>query len=319
MRTNTRQITDGAMFIAIFAMLLLFNRYTGTVFEELIVFVLPLPMTAYAVKYGFKSSVPVAIAMALMSAITGNFTSIFYRFTQALIGLVFGTCLHKKIDTSKTLFRVIIMSVIANVINIVLLVRLFGYNLRTEAAEMQQLFLTNIQASGLQMPTELLTTTYFVRMMGISVVLTGILQGYATYLIGLMVLKRLRFQVEKPKPIYYFYPPVISAWICLALFGGYCYSLLSNMAEPYASILQILGTCATIYLCFFGFLFIMLFFRVRLYRLNAILRAVLSVLLTFMFSQLAMMLGFMYIAGYRHYDLMDRLEKMQKQMPKTRY
>lgn len=319
MQTNTRRITDGAMFIAVFAMLLLFNRYTGTVFEEIIVFVLPLPMTAYAVKYGLKTSVPVAIAMALMSAFTGNFTSIFYRLSQALIGLVFGTCLHKKVDTSKTLFRVVIMSVLANILNMVLIVLLFGYNLQTEAAEMQQLFLTSIQSSGLQMPTELLTTTYFVRMMGISVVLTGILQGYATYLIGLMVLKRLRFQVEKPKPIYYFYPPVASAWICLVLFGGYCYSLLSNMAEPYASVLQILGTCATIYLCFFGFLLILLFFRVKLYRLNAIVRAVLSIIITFMFSQLAMMFGFMYIAGYRHYDLMDKLEKMQKQMPKKKY
>lgn len=41
---ETLKITTGAMIIAIFAMLLLLNRQTGAFFEEMFIYILPIPM-----------------------------------------------------------------------------------------------------------------------------------------------------------------------------------------------------------------------------------------------------------------------------------
>ena len=52
MDSKTLKITTGAMIVAIFAILLLLNRQTAGFFEELFVYLLPIPMVAYSAKYG---------------------------------------------------------------------------------------------------------------------------------------------------------------------------------------------------------------------------------------------------------------------------
>ena len=51
MRSNTSELTFGAMIVAIFSVMLLLNRQSGQLFEEFIFFVLPLPMTVFSLKY----------------------------------------------------------------------------------------------------------------------------------------------------------------------------------------------------------------------------------------------------------------------------
>ena len=55
MDSKTLKITTGAMIVAIFAILLLLNRQTAGFFEELFVYLLPIPMVAYSAKSGGKS------------------------------------------------------------------------------------------------------------------------------------------------------------------------------------------------------------------------------------------------------------------------
>lgn len=314
MNSRTRKITDGAMLIAIFAMLLLFNRYTAMVFEEIIIFVLPIPMAAYAIKYGFKDSIPVAIGMALISAITGNVTSLFYRLSKALIGLVFGSCLHRKVDTGKTMFLVILMSVIADVLNTLMYIVLFGYNIQAEVMEMQKMFMSAAQTAGMRLPENMFTTNYFMQMFLISMVFAGILQGIVTYVIGLVVLKRLHFDVPKPKSVFYFYPPVITGWICLVLLGAYVYSLAAHIAEPMATVLQMLGVVATVYLCVFGFLFIMLLLKAYVPGMGKFFRPFIAFVALMIASQVVVMLGFMYITGYQHQALMDKIDPPKRNL-----
>ena len=55
MNIKTRKLTFGAMVVAIFGVLLLLNRQSGGLFSDLFLFILPIPMTAYAALYGGKS------------------------------------------------------------------------------------------------------------------------------------------------------------------------------------------------------------------------------------------------------------------------
>ena len=110
---NTIRITTGAMIIALFTLLLLMNRQTGGLFEEMFIYILPIPMVIYAAKYGWKSGLLVFAGMAVFSFFFGNFASIFYSISSALLGLVFGTCLYYKRDMTKTMFAVMGLTVLA--------------------------------------------------------------------------------------------------------------------------------------------------------------------------------------------------------------
>ncbi|MBQ4148109.1 MAG: DUF2232 domain-containing protein, partial [Clostridium sp.] len=101
--SKTQSITYGAMIIAIFGMLLLLNRQTGSFFEEVFLYIFPIPMVAYSAIYGWKRSIPVFIGMCLISFLCGTFTSIFYAISQAFIGLAFGTSLNHRRDMTRTL------------------------------------------------------------------------------------------------------------------------------------------------------------------------------------------------------------------------
>ena len=76
------------MIVALFMTLMFFNRQTGGMLEGIFIYLFPIPMVAYAAKYGLKSSIPVLIAMALSSVFLGTPMSIFYALSAALIGLV---------------------------------------------------------------------------------------------------------------------------------------------------------------------------------------------------------------------------------------
>ena len=69
---NTIRITTGAMIIALFTLLLLMNRQTGGLFEEMFIYILPIPMVIYAAKYGWKSGLLVFAGMAVFSFFFGR-------------------------------------------------------------------------------------------------------------------------------------------------------------------------------------------------------------------------------------------------------
>ena len=54
--SRTQELTYGAMLIAVFGVILVLNRQTAGLFEELIFFILPIPMTIFTIRYGRKDS-----------------------------------------------------------------------------------------------------------------------------------------------------------------------------------------------------------------------------------------------------------------------
>ena len=137
MNNNTLRITTGAMILAIFAVLLLLNRQTGGVFEGFFIYILPVPMVIYSAKFDWKSGLMVFAGMCAFSLFFGTLTSIFYAVSSALLGLIFGACLFKKVDMTITMFVVMGIAGVLSVISNVALASVFGYNLAEDIALMQ--------------------------------------------------------------------------------------------------------------------------------------------------------------------------------------
>ena len=88
--SRTQELTYGAMLVAVFGVLLLVNRQTAGLFEDVIFFVLPIPMTIFSLRYGWKDSIPVYVCMVALSFFLGTLYTIFYAITNALLGIVLG-------------------------------------------------------------------------------------------------------------------------------------------------------------------------------------------------------------------------------------
>lgn len=306
MNKKTLKITTGAMVTAIFGVLLLLNRQTGTLLQDVFLFLYPIPMVAYAAMYGVKSSLPVLAAMSLLSFLFGDFTSIFYAVTQALIGLVFGGCLFHKVDMTKTLFVVMALSAVVSVLNTVVLGFLFGYDINQEIAEMQSMFNTAFEQAGAALPEGVLSTNYLKQMLIISMTLLGVLQGFVVYEVSLLILRRLRFPVQRPKSIFLYVPPKWSGYLAFAAFFLHNARMAQPMAEDrMQNVIMAAGIVGYLYLLCFGFLAVALLLKIHFPRIKA-LAYVLSFLGIMMFPFVELVIGFIYIVSRYHQHLLEQ-------------
>lgn len=306
MNQKSLKITTGAMVTAIFGVLLLLNRQTGNLFEDLFLFLYPIPMVAYSAMYGAGSSIPVFAAMSLISFLYGNFTTIFYAVTQVLIGLIFGCCLYHKADMTKTLFAVMIISAAVSVLNTIVLGFLFGIDINQEVAEMQTMMNSIFEQAGAAVPKELLSSGYLKQMLVVSMVLMGALQGFIVYEISLLILRRLRFPVQKPKSIYLYTPPKWTGY--LAALSFFCYT--AKLMRPFENeLLQntvlTVGILGYIYLICFGFIAIMLTLKIHFPKIG-FLGVILCLLGVFIFPIVEMAAGFVYIVSQLHQRLIEQ-------------
>ena len=262
MRESTLKLTTGAVIVALFLTLMFFNRQTGGMLEGIFIYLFPIPMVAYSAKYGLKASLPVLLAMALSSMLLGTFMSIFYAISAALIGLVLGSCIHRGTDSAKTLFAVILIAVAVNVIDMFLLAFLFGNDLNSQVGEMQQMMSEAFTSRGMEFPEQLLSADYLKRILIVSVVFTGVMQGFIVYTVSLLLLRRLRYKIEKPRSLFSFYPPKALGYVSLALFllfGATTTRPFENWLLQEAA--QLLGITGYIILIVFGAAAFILYLR----------------------------------------------------------
>lgn len=306
MNKKTLQITTGAAVIAIFAVMILLNRQTGGLFEEVFMFLYPIPMLAFSVQYGWKRSMPVLFAMAFFSFLFGSFTTVFYAVSEALIGLVFGECLYSKVDMTKTMFAVMFLSVIANVLNTVVFAGLFGIDLHQEIVEMQNIMNEMVAKTGVVLPETVLSENYLMQMMVIAMVLLGIVQGFVIFRLSILVLRRLRFPIQQPKSVYLYFPPKWTGYLAFLLFWIYNLTFgkpLEN--EILQNAIQCGGICGDLYLVFFGLVAATLFIRTRMSHAGGLCILV-CIFGYFAFSSIFMLVGLFYIVTGWHQSVAEQ-------------
>ena len=156
------------------------------------------------------------------------------------------------------------------------------------------------------MPENVFTHDYLKRLMIVSMVFMGILQGFLIFQISLMVLKALRFPVQQAKPIREFFPPKWSGFLGLGLFLLYLFTFGRNGDTLAETLGQTIGVCGYLYLSCFGAIALSLLVQAYISRskLVAILLCILALL---MFPLPLTFLGFFYITGSLHESLLQRL------------
>lgn len=193
---TVRMITEGAMMLALTGVFLLINRATGAVLDAFLAFVMPLPAIFYIAKYGFKQGLVLSVAMALLGLMLASPTSLFYLITAIVVGLAYGTGIHRDKDNLWLILVTTVLTAISFFIEMVILAKLFGYDFRLEAGLVVK-SLNDAGITGLPANIETLILSIYPVVMGF----TALLQSILTHIFAVLLLSRLKIKPRKMKPL----------------------------------------------------------------------------------------------------------------------
>lgn len=325
MSNKTLRITYGAMLIAIFAVFMMINRQTGGMLSSVMLFILPIPIVAYAVKYGGKASLAVFFCMVVVSILFGTLSTAFYGISAALIGLVYGTCLYHKVDMTKTFLAVVGITVVVELIDMVVIAGLMGIGIEQDMIEIEAMFNEMAAQANVQFPEAILEEGSLRRLILISIAFSGALEGFVIYGLTIIVLRKLRIPVQKMTPVSDIYPPrwtgiaAGAAWLwytsCVSqqsaisqgLVDGTANTILNRCVqnEMAMGITQVVGMVGYLFLVVFGIIALSMIITKYLTRNKAAI-VVLSLLGVMMFAFVVMILGIVYVSGTLHDRLLGR-------------
>ena len=328
MNENTQKLTFGALLVAVFGVLLLLNRQTGGMLEETFIFLFPIPMVAFSARYGWKDSLPVFVCTVLISVFCGIFSSAFYAITQSFIGVVYGSCLHAKRDINKTMLLVMGLSALSNILSTIVLASLFGVNLQEDVELMRTGMYEAIEkvggkldASQMQAFDILLEPGNLMRMFIVSMIFMGVVQGFIVCQLSLLILRRLRFQIQKPAPLASYYPPRWTGPLAVLLFLFYSSVVAMPETTGREEIVrvagQIGGLCGYMYLLCFGYIAVLFLLRAYGPR-SRLINALLAIVIFFIFPQGFLILGAVYISTGFHDWVVGKMEQRIEQEKKYR-
>ena len=287
--------------MAIVGVFLLINRQTGGLLDGMFIFVYPLPMLFYAAKYGLKDSLMTYAGIVLLSFILSTPQMMFYVASESLIGLVYGQGVRRKSDRHRLVIITCVMSVLINVMDMLVLAKIFGYDLAAEASEYARILTDALASTGQTLDAGVDTAQLFFNVLLTSVVLSGVLQALVTHFLAVIMLRRLHIEMVPPVAVALYYPPKWSGYLGIIGFFMYIYSVNHMVvSETVQNIMQSVGMAGVVYLCIYGMIAIMVILAVRNGGKGKGIYGVLALFIMMIAVMPVAMLGFLYITTDFH-------------------
>ena len=305
MNQDIRKITDGAMMLAIMGAVMLMDRQFAGFLSGTFLYLFPLPMVYYSAKYGFKDSLPVLASLFILLFILGTPQSIFYVGFEGVIGVVYGGSVHAGANNRKILMRTILMSVLLEVTAVLVFAAFFGYDIGAELQEYMDIFEQMSSQTGVNMTAipgfdSLLKNIFF-----ISIIVTGILEGFITHFFSRLLLKRLKMPLPESVPLWAYFPPKWTGYVGIAGFVAFYASISRPLDNQlYQTIMQGLGIMCIFYLAAYGYIG-MIVVLPRKWPSMRHLAVVLALLMLFMAAPLMAIIGFLYITTDIHKNVLQ--------------
>ena len=290
---------------AIVGAMLLLNRQTAGMFENMLLFILPLPMVFYGTKYGLKDSWMLFAAIILLSFIVSTPQTLLLVAAESMIGMSYGCGVHNGTSTRTLVFRTVILAVITDIFTMLVFASFFGYDLVTEVTEYETLITEAMAQSGQTLSDTVDLTSLIRNILIVSTILTGVMEGLITHFLSRIVLKRMRFPAPKQISLSEYFPPKWTGYAGIAGMVAYFYSVSKPLENEIAqSFLQGGGMLGVFYLAFYGVIALMVIITLRNPRRKgmAVLLAVVSLL---MFSPVMAVAGYLYITTDLHARVLE--------------
>jgi Predicted membrane protein (DUF2232). len=171
---------------------LLIDRQTAGLLQGTVIFLFPLPMVFYGVKYGWKNSWSVFAAIVILAAILGTPATLVLVACEELVGMLYGCQMHDHVEMRKIILRTVVASVLVNVMTSLVFAAFFGYDIMAEVSEMNDLYTQMSANMNVAVPAGMNVEQLILTILITSVVLTGVLQGLVLHLFSRLMFKRMR-------------------------------------------------------------------------------------------------------------------------------
>ncbi|MGG0889352.1 YybS family protein [Cytobacillus horneckiae] len=247
---NVHKLTEGAVLLAVFTVLLLMSLYIP-VFGVLLTFVLPLPFILFAAKNKRSDSIVFFIAGLLFSLIVGTVISIPITLAFGLTGLVIGDLIREKKERSVTFIGGTLTFLVVSILIYAAMNVLFNINfveemtkVMDESIEMSRSVVDSIGAGAAdteELFTQLETTMKTMETLIPSIlVMMSLSTAFIIQLIAFPIVKRFGVEVTKwnsfadltfPKSILWYYLITIFATLMMnPEEGTFWYMALLNLS-----------------------------------------------------------------------------------------
>jgi uncharacterized protein YybS (DUF2232 family) len=256
---NTRLITEGAVLLAVYIILLLASLYVP-ILNIVFMLALPLPFIFFAMKHELKYTWVLLLATSIVTIIVSSAFNIATTLTFGVAGIVLGSMYKKQKRPTEILLAGTIAYIVILVVLYVVSVQFFEYNF---IKEMQSMMMQSInmaeqfmKAAGMQIDEkQLKQMKQLPKLIGYAVpamvIVGALIMSWLTILIASPILKRLRFQVQPWPPfrdinlpksvlVYYVIFVIVATFVKMEE-GSYLYTVLLNLNLIFPLLMAIQG------------------------------------------------------------------------------
>ncbi|MDO4500754.1 MAG: DUF2232 domain-containing protein [Erysipelotrichaceae bacterium] len=304
---KTKKLTQGAMLMAIIGAVMLIDRQLSFLFEDVIVLLVPVIIAIYSCMYEVKDGAILCVGLAALTILFGSLRTYMYMPIALIAGVGISYVIKKDMDRRRITAAAMLLYIIGELIVIYLVSPLLGIDIASQIESINEMFneagMMQTLNQTIANPTSFIMIIFFA-----STVLLGVMEGYLTSILTFFVLKRLKikdvgissvFDIKLSKPAAY-------GLLAVSALGFIKVPFFDRFGETFVYSMYVIGAVATLILAYFGYLFCVMYMRLRTGKKGVFL-LLLSIFLLLPFSYFALVIfGFLYGSG----PLRDKIESM---------
>lgn len=187
----------GAMMTALFGLMLLINRLTGAVFENLLIYAYPLPLLIYSTQYGLRSSWMVLAAMVLMAFVLSTPAGFLIGTGQAFLGMIYGCMVHAHVPKKWIVLVTMAVSAFFAYLQMIVFAGFFGYDNEADIEAAEQTFYQLLKMTGMQVRAGVNVHVMMEKLMVFAAFIVGAIDGILVHLLSELLLKRFHMGGNK--------------------------------------------------------------------------------------------------------------------------
>ena len=198
------------MIVAIVGVFLLMDRFMAGLISGYLFWAMPLPLLIYSARYGWKASLPVLFSVVVIAFLTnGDLYTVVLSFITGVTGTVYGNGVREKKSNTWLLVTTILTTLVNYALTSVIIPIMYGYDIYEEYNMMVDMIAarTTMDVSYLYNMVKQLAI--------LSIMLAAFMEAVLVHVIGHVILKRMRFEVEPLKQMQAIRLPKWLGWIML--------------------------------------------------------------------------------------------------------
>ena len=293
-KRRVNSLTYGALLSALLGVFLLLNRQLAGMFDAYMLWIIPLPVIVYCLKFDVKQGMIMGAAMTLLSFVVATPMTTFYVACSIVAGLIYSDGLLKGKSSLQLIISVFLVSLFIMFISTFMFAGFFGYNLAEDIEFMHQSMVTMIEsmekATGTSLSNNplislMLEHNFLIYMLILSTVLTSIMEGILVHLLAFVLLKRLKLPQPQIKPLNQIRAPLLVKVFVILTFvltiaNGFSIPWLNRHSDIIMGLMPI----AYILCCFYGYLLALTWINWKMGNRNSRIVLVIIIVMLMMFA-----------------------------------